>query len=369
MDDFRIRASLPTLRYLLAGHCKVVVVSKIGRPKNPNPALSMKPVAKRLAELLQLPFLEAPSSVYPGRHVVFLSDDVALPGLPEKIAALKESVIVLENIRFYPEEQESSEIFAAALARLGDVYVGDSFGVAHRTDTSVSVLPMYLPHFAGLLMESEIRNLNIVLNSPRPPFLLMMGGGKISEKTGIIERLGRTATTIAVGGGIANVFFAALGYEVGKSLVELEGIETAKHMLKEFKSKLLLPTDVAVLADSGTPATRAAYQVLPGDTILDIGPQTILRLSGVIKKARTIVWNGPLGMCERKPFQTGTMAVAKVVGGVGKRTCFTVVGGGETVEAVRQAGQENHIDHLSTGGGAMLEYLSGKVLPGIKALE
>lgn len=374
-DDFRIRSILPTIELLQKQKCKIILAAHLGRPEGKWDAkYSLAPVAQRLAELLDMPYREA-NTVIAGvaPHVVLFTGDITLESSRDTVAEMSaQNIVVLENIRFYPDEEESSAAFAKKLASMADVYVNEAFAVDHHKSASLVTITKYLPSYAGLLLEKEIKGLDRILERPKSPFVVMMGGAKISDKIKTLNNLGKKADTVLVGGGLANLFFASRGYEIGKSKAEHESVKLAWQIDKNFKGKLVLPVDVVVAnakLEKTSIRTCAPHEVKKNELILDAGPKTILAFAKVLKQAKTIVWNGPLGFFETKPFHHSTMALARIVGSVGKGRAYTVVGGGETVDAVRQAHQADYIDHLSTGGGATLEYLAGSKLPGIEALE
>jgi phosphoglycerate kinase len=376
VDDFRIRAIIPTIAWLRSQGAKVIVASHAGRPGGKKDIkLSLEPMSKRLADLLKIKFVKTDRAMpdYPLNHLVFFSGDISQGASLETIkAATKKDIVVLENLRFYKGEEENDVSFAKQLARLADVFVNDAFAVSHRKAASVVAVTKYLPSYVGPLLEKEIKNLDYVINKAKQPFVLIMGGIKISDKAKTLERLGRKADAILVGGGIANLFFASEGLEIGKSRVELESKKLAWKIATNFKRKLILPKDVVVSDAKMNPSAtkvKSSYDIKPSEVIYDIGPKAILEYSEIIKGAKTICWNGPLGFFEKKPFHTGTFSLSRVIGGVGKNKAFVVVGGGETVAALRLAKQEEYVDHVSTGGGAMLEYLAGDILPGLKVLQ
>lgn len=373
-DDFRIQSILPTVQYLRKQGCSIILCGHLGRPEGKwAPEFSLRPVAQVLARQLSLDVQETKGEIKKGDSLVFFTGDLtkdvsltALSALPNK------AVVLLENIRFYPQEEADNAFFAKRLASLAKVYVNESFAVDHRKAASITGVTKYIPSYAGILLEKEIVSLNRVLERPKSPFVLMMGGAKISDKIKTLTNLGKKADTVLVGGGLANLFFAARGYEIGKSKAEHEAVKLAWQTDKNFKGKIVLPVDVVVAnskLEKSSIRTCAPHEVRKQELILDAGPKTILTFAKVLKQAQTIVWNGPLGFFEHKPFHHSTMALGRIVGAVGKGKAYAVVGGGETVDAIRQAGQAEYVDHLSTGGGAMLEYLAGTKLPGITALE
>ncbi len=354
-DDTRIRAALPTLQYLLDQGAAVIVMSHLGRPKQPDPAFSLRPVAERLGELLGRPVQMAP--------------DCVGPEVEAMAAALQPGqVLMLENLRFHPEEERNDPEFARQLARLGDLCVNDAFGAAHRAHASVEAIARFIPVVAGFLMEREIRYLSQALTHPARPFVALLGGAKISDKIGVIESLLARADRVLIGGGMANTFLKAQGYAVGDSLVEDEALETARRLLQQGGDRLWLPVDV-VIADAFAPDAQARVvpvdQVPPGWRIMDIGPQTVARYTEEIRRAAFIVWNGPMGVFEFSRFAEGTFAIARAVAESG---ATSIVGGGDSVAAVHAAGVADRITHISTGGGASLEFLEGRTLPGIAAL-
>ena len=359
-DDTRIRAALLTINRLREQGAAVLLASHLGRPKGAvDPRYSLAPVATRLSELLGMP-------------VAFASDTVGPAA--QKIAARLEpgQVALLENLRFQPGEEQNDRAFAEQLAALADCYVNDAFGAAHRAHASTAALASLLPSAAGLLMEAEITALNKVLRDPEHPFVVIIGGAKVSDKIGVIESLLATADAILIGGGMANTFLLAQGYQIGTSLAEPEQAELARELLTravDLGVAIQLPSDVVVapsLDASEQHRTVTIEEVGADDAIFDIGPTTIERFNERLDHAKTIVWNGPMGVFETPPFDNGTRGVAKAVAGA---EGYAVVGGGDSVAAIEQAGLADGIDHISTGGGASLEFLEGRTLPGIAALE
>ncbi|HMK08325.1 MAG TPA: phosphoglycerate kinase [Anaerolineales bacterium] len=355
-DDTRIRAALPTLAYLREHGAAVVLCSHLGRPKEgPDPQYSLAPVAEHLSSLLGTPVAFVPALVGPQAEAA-----AARLGAGE--------LLVLENTRFEPGETKNDPALAAGLARLGTVYVNDAFGSAHRAHASTEAVAHLLPAVAGFLMEKELTYLGKVMEGSEHPFVAILGGAKISDKIGVVENLLRRADRLLIGGGMGNTFLAARGVAMGDSLVEQEALESARSLLEVAGEKLLLPTDV-VIADAFSP--EAAHKTInlgevpAGWRAMDVGPETVKRFSAVVATARLIVWNGPMGVFEMAPFAEGTFAMARALAA---GTATTIVGGGDSAAAVAQAGLADRITHVSTGGGATLELLEGKVLPGVAAL-
>ncbi len=376
LDDFRIRSIIPTIEMLRKAGAKVVIGSHLGRPEGKrDKKLSLRPVAKRLAELLEIKFLETDkaSTKYPINHLVFVTADLANQSTVDLIKDIPaKDIVLLENLRYYEGEEGNTAVFGKQLAELADVYVNDAFAVSHRKAASVVAITKYLPSYIGPLLEREIKNLDYVGAKSKKPFVLMMGGVKISDKAKTLEQLGKHADVILIGGGLANLMYASEGLEIGRSVSEMSSKKLAWKIATNFKHKLVLPRDVVVADSKRSPQSikvKSCYNIAPNETIYDMGPKSILEFATILKSAKTICWNGPLGLFEHKPFHTGTFSLAKVIGGVGKKKTFVVVGGGETVAAVRASHQAEYIDHLSTGGGAMLEYLAGDKLPGLEALK
>lgn len=359
-DDSRIRGALPTIKYLLQKHARVIACSHLGQPKGVvDERLRLAPVARRLEQLL-------------GQPVRYVRDCVG-PEVEQAAAGLQEGdVLLLDNLRFHLGEEKNDPAFARSLASLADLYVDDAFGAAHRAHASIAGVAQYLPAVAGLLMKKEIDYLSHVLEAPERPFGAVIGGAKVSDKIGVLERLVEQADALLIGGGMAATFLKAQGYSVGKSLLEPERIAYAAGVLakaSESGKTLLLPTDVVVAAEvkAGAPSRAVPVQEVPeGWAIVDIGPATTQRFVQELRRCRTVVWNGPMGVFEVPAFAQGTRAVAEAMAGL-KAT--TIVGGGSTAEAVEAMGLASKMSHVSTGGGASLEFLQGKVLPGIAALR
>lgn len=355
-DDTRIRAALPTLAYLLDHGASLVLMSHLGRPKGgPDPKYTMRPVVGRLSELL-------------GRPVQFAEDCVG-PIAEAAVAALAPgAVLLLENTRFHPTEEKNDLELARKMARLGDIFVNDAFGSAHRAHSSTEGVTRFLPAVAGFLIEKELAFLGKALDEPQRPFVAILGGAKISDKIGVIEALLAKVDTLLIGGGMANTFLKAQGFDLADSLVEEGSVEMARDLIARAGSKLLLPVDV-VIGDKFDPA--AASQTMPvadipaGWRVLDIGPASVALFQKALQPARTVVWNGPMGVFEFPRFAVGTFAVAEVLAGL---SAVTIIGGGDSAAAVEQAGLADKMTHISTGGGASLEFLEGKRLPGVEAL-
>jgi phosphoglycerate kinase len=362
-DDTRISAALPTLQYVLeAGASRVVLTSHLGRPKgSPKPEFSLRPIAARLSEHL-------------GRPVAFAPDCVG-PDASRTVAGAPEGgVVLLENLRYHAEEEKNDAAFAAELASLADVYVNDAFGAAHRAHASVDALPRRMPdRAAGLLLARELEYLGGALASPTHPFVAILGGAKVSDKIEVIENLLPKVDRLLIGGAMAYTFFKAQALPVGRSLVEDDRLDQARALLAQAAERnvpLLLPVDhVVASAIDANAATETLSVTDPaiGDRMgLDIGPRTEAQYAENLKDAGTVVWNGPMGVFEMAPFAKGTMAVAAAVASVAGTT---IIGGGDSIAAVRKAGIADHITHISTGGGASLEFLSGRTLPGVVALD
>lgn len=377
LDNFRIQAIVPTVKLLQKSGAKIIIASHLGRPEGKwNESLSLKPVAQCLAEFLDYKFVSAEEDKlpsYPIPHVVLVKKDITDKDIGDLLDQQSaQDLVVLENIRFYEGEDANSDQFSKQLSKLADYYVNDAFSVCHRSASSVVGVTKYLPSCAGPLLEKEIKALDYLLSDNiAKPFVLVMGGIKIADKEKTLRNLGRRADKILLAGGLANLFLSQQGYDIGKQDLDKKSLSLAKELLLNFKSKLVLPTDATVQTQKTPkkPQAKQMPQIVASDKLYDVGPETILTFSKILKTAGTICWNGPLGFFEKKAFRAGTMSIAKVMGGVGKRKAYVIAGGGETVAAIRLAGQLENFDHVSTGGGAMLEYLAGEKLPGIQVLN
>jgi phosphoglycerate kinase len=356
-DDIRIRAALPTIQYLLEQGAAVILCSHLGRPKGqPVDSMRLTPVAARLQELLGVPVKKL--------------DDCVGPEVESAVAAMQPGdVVLLENLRFHAEEEKNDADFARKLAGLADVYVNDAFGTAHRAHASTAGVADHLPAVAGFLLEKEIEFLGNAVENPRRPLVAIMGGAKISDKITVIENLLKKADSLLIGGGMANTFFKARGYEMGDSLVEENSLQQAADLMNSAGDKLVLPVDVVVADAFSADAQKKVVPVdgvEPGWRVLDIGPETARLFSDKVAGAGTVVWNGPMGVFELAPFAEGTFAVARALA---DSNAITVIGGGDSAAAVEQAGLVDRITHVSTGGGASLEFLEGRELPGLAVLD
>ncbi len=360
-DDTRIRAAVPTIEYLLRNGAAVILMSHLGRPKDgPDMKYSLAPVAARLEEIL-------------GTPVRFISSPVVVDDAVRKAAKeLKAGeVLLLENVRFVPEETKNGEAFAKELASLGDLFVNDAFGSAHRAHSSTAGIAAFLPAVSGFLMEKEVRFLGDAVENPERPFVAILGGAKIGDKIPVIENLLNKVDTLIVGGGMAFTFLKAKGYEIGKSLVDDEKIELAKELLAKAREKnvrFLLPVDVVMADEFANDSPSAVYDANamdPNRMGLDIGPATIRLFRGALQEAKTVVWNGPMGVFEMDNFAKGTNKIAEALA---ESKAVTIIGGGDSAAAVKKAGLSDKMTHISTGGGASLEFLEGKGLPGVDCL-
>ncbi len=353
-SDKRIKASLPTIQYALEQGAGVILASHLGRPKGkPNPDMSLKPCATRLQQLLGRPVTMAPDCVGP------------------EVEALKPApgeVLLLENLRFHPEEEKNDPEFAKKLAALCDVYVNDAFGSAHRAHASTEGMIRFVPQAAaGLLMDKELRYLGMATTNPARPCVAILGGAKVSDKIEVIENLGKIVDRLLIGGAMAYTFLKAQGLPTGKTLVEEDKVELARKLLADLGGKLLLPVDHVVVSEIAAGAANETVDTIPeGKIAVDIGPKTVEAFAQVIAGAKTVIWNGPMGIFEKPPFDNGTVALAKAVASSG---AISVVGGGDSEKAIKAAGVADKISHVSTGGGASLEFLAGIQLPGVAALD
>jgi len=358
-DDKRIVESLPTIKKILDSGGKAILMSHLGRPKGKTPDLSLLPVAQRLEKLL-------------GKPVKFANDCIG-PEVEKAVKGLKSAeCLLLENLRFYAEEEKNDPEFAKKLAKWGDVYVNDAFGTAHRAHASTEGVTEYFKQCAaGYLMQKELKYLGMALSDPKRPFAVLLGGAKISGKIDVIKNLMDKVDSILIGGGMAFTFYRAMGMEVGGSLVEEDKVGLAKEILSKAKVELNLPLDFIVAKES---KEGAETKVVDKDKIpkdwkgLDIGPKTIDLFSRKLQNAKTVVWNGPMGVFEVDEFSEGTEKIAKILAEITKKGAITIVGGGDTAAAVAQANLDDQMSHISTGGGASLEFLEGKALPGVAAL-
>lgn len=361
-DDIRITSALPTIKYLIENDAKVILMSHMGRPKGePKPEFSLKPVADRLAQLL-------------GMDVVFAASDVVVDdSVRAKADELKPGqVMLLENVRYRKEETKNEEPFTGELALLGDIFVNDAFGTAHRAHCSTAGLAKYMPSVSGFLIEKEVKFLGDALEDPQRPFLAIMGGAKVGDKIPVIENLLKKVDSLIIGGGMSYTFFKAMGYEIGKSILDEESIDLAKELMKKAEDagvKLLLPVDTVCAKEFDNDSESGVFDrdSIPADMMgMDIGPKTVELYKTAIAEAKTVVWNGPAGVFEMPNFAAGTKAIAEALASSG---AVTIIGGGDSAAAVEQFGLADKMTHISTGGGASLEFLEGKDLPGISCLE
>lgn len=361
-DDIRITAALPTIQYLQEQGAKVILMSHMGRPKGEaKPEFSLKPVADRLSKLL-------------GKDVIFAASDVVVD---DQVKAAADAlgageVMLLENVRYRKEETKNEEPFTGQLAALGEIFVNDAFGTAHRAHCSTAGLAKYMPSVSGFLIEREVKFLGDALDSPQRPFVAIMGGAKVADKIPVIENLLKKVDALIIGGGMSYTFFKAMGYEIGTSILDEESIGLAKDLMAQADKagvKLLLPVDTVCAKEFKNDSEKAVFDrdQMPSDMMgMDIGPKTITLYKETIAKAKTIVWNGPAGVFEMPSFAEGTKAIAQALAESG---ATTIIGGGDSAAAVEQFGYADQMTHISTGGGASLEFLEGKELPGIACLE
>lgn len=355
-DDKRIRAALPTINYLLEKKAKIILMSHLGRPKgNAVENLRLKPIALRLEELL-------------GRKVKFLNDCIGAEVESAVRNMQAQDIILLENLRFHAEETKNDPEFSHQLANLGEVFVQDAFGAVHRAHSSTVGVAQFLPSAAGFLLEKEINFFEQILKEPQRPFVAILGGAKVSDKIGVIENLLPKVDNILIGGGMAYTFLKAKGFNIGSSKLEQDKLEIASQLLEKAKGKLVLPSDhlIADKIDASAHLETAEKEIPDGWLGVDIGRQTIAQFKQILKPAKTIVWNGPLGIFEIDSFAQGTKEIGEFIGDL---DCLKVIGGGDTAAAIAKFGLEDKMSHISTGGGASLEYLEGKRLPGIAVLK
>lgn len=361
-DDIRITSAIPTIKYLVENGAKVILMSHMGRPEGePNMKYTLKPVAKRIEELM-------------GQNVTFVSSPTVVDDNVRKAADGLQAggLMLLENVRFRKEETKNIDTFTKELASLGEIFVNDAFGTAHRAHCSTAGLADYMPTVSGFLIEKEVKFLGNAVENPERPFVAIMGGAKVGDKIPVIKNLLKKVDTLIVGGGMVFTFYKAQGLEIGKSILDEENLGLAKELLAEAKQlgvKLLLPVDCVCAKEFSNDAERGTFDndKLPGDMMgMDIGPKTIELYKAAIAEAKTVVWNGPMGVFEMENFAAGTRAIAEAMA---NSSAVTVIGGGDSAAAVEQFGLKEKMTHISTGGGASLEFLEGKVLPGIAAIE
>ena len=361
-DDIRITSALPTVRYLMENNAKVILMSHMGRPKGePKPEFSLKPVADRLSELL-------------GKDVIFAaSDKVVDDNVKAAAEALADGqVMLLENVRYRAEETKNQEPLTGELAQLGEIFVNDAFGTAHRAHCSTAGLAEYMPSVSGFLIEKEVKFLGDALEAPKRPFVAIMGGAKVGDKIPVIENLLKKVDTLIIGGGMSYTFFKAMGYEIGTSILDEESIDLAAELMRKAEEagvELMLPVDTVCAVKFADDSEKGVFDrdKIPADMMgMDIGPKTIEAYKAVIAQAETVVWNGPAGVFEMPNFAEGTRAIAQALAESG---AVTIIGGGDSAAAVEQFGYADKMTHISTGGGASLEFLEGKELPGIACLE
>ena len=359
-DNTRIVAALPTIKYLLENNCRIILCSHLGRPKGEfKPEFSLKPVAKELSRLL-------------GKEVIMAKDVIGEDATSKAEKLEPGQILLLENVRFHREETDNDPEFAKKLASMAEIYVNDAFGTAHRAHASTAGVASYLPAVSGFLIEKELKFLGQALENPERPFVAILGGAKVSDKIGVIDNLLDKVDTLIIGGGMAYTFIKAQGYEVGNSICELDKLDLAKEAMEKAKEKgvkLMLPVDTKIgkefKADTES-KTVLSTEIPEGWEGFDIGEQTIKEYEEELKKARTVVWNGPLGVFEFDQFAIGTNEIAKTLASI---NATTIIGGGDSAAAVKKAGLQDKMTHISTGGGASLEFLEGKKLPGIECLQ
>ena len=355
-DDRRITGALPTIEFLVEQGAVVILASHLGRPKGVTPEFTLAPVAKRLSELL-------------GKNVPLLPDSIG-PEVEAAIAAAKPGdVLLLENVRFHPEEEKNDPEFAAKLAALADIYVNDAFGTAHRAHASTEGIAHLLPGVAGFLIQKEIEYLGQAVESPKKPFVAIMGGSKVKDKIALIDNLLPKVDRLIVGGGMVFTFLKAQGFEIGKSLLDSTSVDYAFQLITDHGDKIVLPVDVVIsetLSPDSVTSIASVENIPEGFIGADIGPESQVLFASIIGEAGTALWNGPMGVFEMLPFESGTRAVAQALA---DSDCLSIVGGGDSAAAVEKFGLAEQMSHVSTGGGASLEFLEGKILPGIAALQ
>lgn len=358
-DNTRIVASLPTIKYLLENNCAIILCSHLGRPKGEfKPEFSLKPVAKELQTLL-------------GKEVIMANDVIGEDAKTKATNLEQGQILLLENVRFHKEETDNDTEFAKELANMAEIYVSDAFGTTHRAHASTAGVAEFLPAVSGFLIEKELKFLGNAISNPERPFVAILGGAKVSDKIGVIDSLLEKVDTLMIGGGMAYTFFKAQGYEVGNSICELDKLDLATNLMKKAEEKgvkLMLPIDTKIGKEykADTESKTVKYSEIPADWEgFDIGEETIKMFIEELKNAKTVVWNGPLGLFEFDQFAIGTNEIAKALAEI---NCTTIIGGGDSAAAVKKAGLEDKMTHISTGGGASLEFLEGKALPGIESL-
>ncbi len=358
-DDTRIRAVEPTIRLLSRMGAKIILMSHLGRPKGKDPEKSMYPVFLRLKSILK-------------RNKVKFADDCRGETVRNALLRLKpREVLVLENLRYYKEEENNDQKFAKELASFGDIYVNDAFAVCHRKHASVDAITKYIDAYAGLLVEEEISNLNKLFKKPKKPFMALIGGAKISTKIGVLQNLLKSVDYLLIGGAMANNFIKASGFEVGKSLIEKSHIKDAKRLLASKRDKVFIPMDVITAKEISNEAKlehKHVKDIKKNDIIVDIGPETIKQYAKIIKKANTLIWNGPMGLFEIPRMSHGSVILGRLIASRSGGRAFGIVGGGETIACLEMTKMAEYVDYISTAGGAMLAYLEGKSLPGLKPL-
>ena len=377
LNDFRIRVAIPTIEYLAKRGAKVVILAHLDRPEGWRESLSLAPAAKHLAEILRRKFVTVSEKEknlpdYPVSHLFFFRHNIEKIDIRPLLAQMKEGdIAVLENIRFYPGETEGDKKFARMLASLGDCYVDEAFSDAHRKHASIIGVPQFLPSVPGFGFARELDILERFMSHPKKPVVVMVGGIKITSKLEALRNLAKISDYILLGGGLASLFLKMAGYEIGKSVWEENSGDQkiAKELWRDFREKIYLPVDAVVSKSrDGKPSCVKIEKIRPGQMILDIGPETTLLFSKILKKGRALLWNGPLGYVENRDFAHGTLALGRLFASRTKTDVSGIAGGGDTLEVIADLGMEEFIDHLSTGGGAMLNFLAEKKLPALEKL-